>query len=157
MTEILYWLLITSCSPNLNLDLPQHLPAYCSLLIVSSTHPVPCVRTALAQCHTFAVISPFIWNGLPPLTSGIVTYVPSVPNVYYFLWIAATRIVSFVAASFTSMFAMGPRSCMLPRSCVAAHMWCRAPVLPRSRNAAAHSYVAAHPWCRVRVWCRESL
>ena len=35
-------------------------------------HSVPRVRTALAQCHAFAVTSPSSWNGLPlkaPLTS----------------------------------------------------------------------------------------
>jgi len=28
---------------------------------------VPRVRTALAQCHAFAVTGPSSWNGLPPV------------------------------------------------------------------------------------------
>src|SRR6218665_1915841 len=50
------------------------------------------------------------------------------------------------------------RAAVWTRICGAAHMCCRALVmLPRSRNAAAHSYVAAHLWCRFSVCCRASL
>src|SRR6218665_3410290 len=74
----------------------------------------------------------------------------------FFLWIAATRIVSFVAASFTSMFAMVPRSCMLPRSCVAAHMWCLAHVPPRTRMLPL-IYGAAFVYAAARLCSRASV
>src|SRR6218665_3056409 len=63
----------------------------------------------------------------------------------------------FVPVSFTCCHALWCRAraaewslrlCVVPRT-----PWCRAPVchrapvLPRTRRSAAHSYTAAHPWC----------
>src|SRR6218665_3001242 len=64
--------------------------------------PLPSSPPIPPQIFTWIPICYTSWP-LPSLSSSTVTSVPSVTSVYYFFWISATRFVSFVAASVTSL------------------------------------------------------
>src|SRR6218665_1838774 len=88
------------------------------------------------------------------LMSSIVTSVPSVTNVYYF-FMDCLDAYRFVRCGFVYVNVCYGAAFMYAAAqlCGRAYVG-RSHVLPRSRNAAAHSYVAAHLYAAAHPWCR---
>src|SRR6218665_3579371 len=86
------------------------------VLVLGGRSLLTSLETLSARLNS-SVITYSMWCDIK-IFNRIVASVPSVTNVYYFLETAATRGVSFVAVSFTSLFAWCRELSMLPRTLV---------------------------------------